>query len=144
MSRALPILVLLGVPAARAEADPEPPSTAARELRALQGTWTAVRLRVKGKEAPPPRAGSYTFAGSTLTITADKYEWTYKVRIDARARPFTIELVSEGEERGTHHTFKVEKGKLFLCRGVPGPDDVRNDVFTGESRPVLILSRERQ
>ena len=137
------------------EADPEPPGGSG-ELKKLQGTWTITHI-MSGTTKAAMRSGrmTYTFDGDKVTVKLppltkgkDDRTATFKVKIDAKKEPHTIELVPEGGERGTGAIYKVEKGELFLAPGRPkGKKDDRSIVFpkdfSGEAGPVYVLKREK-
>jgi uncharacterized protein (TIGR03067 family) len=121
-------LCALAALAGRAD-EAEPPGEKA-ELKKLQGTWKVTKVLLGTREAEPRNVMTWTFDGdklvSTTTGTAagrGKFEdkWTYKVKIDTKKKPHTIELVPEQDKfvrKGVAMAgiYKIEKGELYLAR----------------------------
>jgi uncharacterized protein (TIGR03067 family) len=105
------------------------------------------------RELKTPPGLTYTFDGDKLTREtasgkAKGSKQTYKVKIDTKRRPHTIELVPLGAARGQVGVYKIEKGELYLttgrtkggknARGVVTPKD-----FSGDGEPVYVMTREK-
>lgn len=132
------LLALTGL--ARADDDdPEPPRGAA--FRKLQGTWTSVRIIMKGEEVARTTI-SYKFTKDKVVYTLTKgktKDMTLKVD---RKRHDLIEM-SPDQGKTLRFFFKIEKGELYLT---PAPSDdpkVKPD-FSGKAGSVLILKQEKQ
>jgi uncharacterized protein (TIGR03067 family) len=140
---ALLALCALAALAGRADdPDPEPPATAKAELAKLKGTWTVTKSLAGKRELKMPPGLTYTFDGDKLTREtasgkAKGSKQTYKVKIDTKRRPHTIELVPESGKRGPVGIYKIEKGELSLAwGGRKAPADL-----SGQGAPVLVLKR---
>jgi uncharacterized protein (TIGR03067 family) len=142
-------------------ADPEPPGDAKAELKKLKGTWTVTKAVFGGREAKAPPGMTYTlmtytFDGDKLTRTTpfgkvytndkgkgiDERKQAYKVKIDTKKKPYTIEMIPEGKDKGQVGIFKVEKGELHLATGrVKGqvPAD-----FKGADVAVMVMARKKK
>jgi uncharacterized protein (TIGR03067 family) len=156
-------LCALAAAAGRA-AEAEPPSEKA-ELNKLKGTWKVTKLLAGDGFTSPSREASYRFDGDKLTrMTFRRFprergrrgrgggNWplrvTYKVKIDTKKQPHTIELTPErgripGSGRwGLTQTgiYKIEKGELYLALG--RPRKVPKD-FKGEAGEVYVMTREK-
>jgi uncharacterized protein (TIGR03067 family) len=135
---ALLALCALAAVAGRADdPEPEPPGGAAG-LRALKGTWAVTRMLAKDDVFMARVGTTYTFDGDKLTRTTPATgKQTYKVKIDTKKRPHTIELIPEGAKKGTVGFYKVEKGELYLALGSGrAPADL-----SGKGAPVLVMMR---
>jgi uncharacterized protein (TIGR03067 family) len=135
------------------EADPEPDTTKA-ELKKLQGTWTVTKVWIKGKEREPSLKMTWAFDGDKLTwavrpakakgpgTVGYKGTVTYKVKVDTKKKPYTIEMTPEkGKDKGKGQPglFKFEKGELYLALGRgEAPKD-----FKGDDAPVYVMTREK-
>src|SRR5262245_14231326 len=95
--------------------DPEPPARGGPELRKLRGKWTVMTRKFRGKEVPTPKelAMTYEFDGDKVTVKNARTEYVAKVKLDAKARPATLELTREDTKATTKMAFKVEKGELY-------------------------------
>src|SRR5438128_2151842 len=68
-----------------------------KDREKLQGTWVATSLRLRGKDGPPPTAGStWVFSKEKITVLGgpkkDQY-WTYK--LDAATSPKEIDITEQ-------------------------------------------------
>src|SRR4051794_39250113 len=84
-------------------ADEPKPDAAAKELEALQGTWTMVSFEVNGEAAPEEqvKTGRLVVKGSTYTPTLGDKRVTLTMVLDPSLTPRTIDLTPvEGPEKG--------------------------------------------
>jgi uncharacterized protein (TIGR03067 family) len=127
-------------------ADPEPPGGGKAELKKLKGTWTVTKALWNNHGQRAPIGLTYTFDGDKLTCEtpqwrAEVVRTTYKVTIDTKKRPHTIELIREGAKSGQVGIYKIEKGELYLTMGLLAkmvPKD-----FKGDDAPVYVMKREK-
>jgi uncharacterized protein (TIGR03067 family) len=132
--------------------DPEPPDGGKAELKKLKGTWTATKILDGGveEEAPAGRL-TFTFEGSTLKRrlvggTNAGGLRSYRVKIDTKKKPHTIELAPEGGGAAQPGIYKVEKGELYLALGRParfGKGAVAPKDFSGDDYVALVMTREK-
>lgn len=130
---------------AHADDDPEPPG--GPSLRKLEGKWTLTRRVLRGKETKGGGTLSYEFDGDKVTVDTGTMKYTAKVKVDARKKPTVLELTREGQKSPTRSEFKIEKGELFLVpvsRKGLGIVEKLEDVFKGETRPLMVLKREKK
>jgi uncharacterized protein (TIGR03067 family) len=149
MRRAFVVALALSVfvVAARADDDdPEPPGGSS--LRALRGKWTVTRRIFRGKEMKTnAAAATYEFDGDKVTVDTGKLHYVAKVKVDAKKKPATLELSRDDAKGPSKMAFKIEKGELYLALTPPngGLGDVKGeDVFKGETRPLMVLKREKK
>ena len=151
-------LCALAAAAVRAD-DPEPPDDVKAELKKLQGTWTVTKIRDGTRETKPLTGLTFTFDGDKLLTTQigltkrktkDKYDLkeSFKVKIDAKKKPHTIDLVPDGKGIGMVGIYKIEKGELYIARGLPGPGKAakapeRPKDFEGEGVLVYVMTRQK-
>src|SRR5262245_60228763 len=124
------LLALCAMAALAGRADDPEPDTAKGELKKLKGTWKVTKVLLGTREAEPRNVMTWTFDGDKLVSTTTgtvrdkgKFEQTqtYKVKIDTKKKPHTIELVPEKgkfgrEASGMAGIYKIEKGELYLAR----------------------------
>jgi uncharacterized protein (TIGR03067 family) len=142
---ALLALCALAAVAGRAD-DAEPAADAKAELKKLQGAWTVTKVRANGKEREPRVRLRFTFTGDKLRRVSgpdkDKeiFSETFKVKLDTKKKPHTIELIDQVRRNNRAGVYKIEKGELFLALGTPkkAPKD-----FKGEFEPVYVMTREK-
>jgi uncharacterized protein (TIGR03067 family) len=140
-SAVLALCALAALAGRAADPDPEPPGGAA-ELKKLQGTWAVTKMLAKGDEFEPRAGMTYTFDGDKLTrarpVTGrGGLKQTFKVKLDTRRRPHTIELIPEGADKGQTGVYKLVKGELYLAMGTArAPADL-----SGKGAPVLVMKR---
>lgn len=111
---ALGAALVLGVGTVRALAADEAATDA---LKSLKGTWVSD----EGIDS------SWTFEGESLKATVNGLDYTCKVKVDAKAKPATIDLaIDDGPEDAKGKTskciYKLEGEKLTLCVSLPGKD----------------------
>jgi len=142
---ALSILVLAlagGWARTEEDVDPEPQTGGLSQLR---GKWVVSRMIFSGKDGKTS-AGSYTFEGNKVTVQSGKLTYTATVKIDTRKKPATLELIRDELKSTRTMPFKVENGELFLA--IPafkgGDGNPKAEDFSGESRPVMVLTREKK
>jgi uncharacterized protein (TIGR03067 family) len=150
-SAALALCVL----AAAGRADDPEPDAAKAELKRLQGTWTVTKV-ISDKGKSPPVA-TFTFNGDKVRRATSqpgaaggggkgaRRALTYKVKINTKATPHTIELTTQlWKSRKWTFTesgvYKFEKGELHLALGAGknGPKD-----FKGKVGAVYVMTREK-
>src|SRR5262245_9628635 len=137
---ALLALCALAALAGRADDEAEP-ADAKAGLKKVRGTWAVTKTLVQGEERTGGGKLTYTFDSDKLTWRSrtakgpGRAKWggvtvTYKVKVDTRKKPYTIELTPERIGRGQPELkgkgqpglFKVEKGLLYpALRGRAGP-----------------------
>jgi uncharacterized protein (TIGR03067 family) len=141
--------------------DPEPPGGANAELKKLKGTWTVTKAILGKRELKVARPGlTFTFDGDKLTRATPfgklkgnvkgkgNRTLEYKVKIDTKKKPHTIELIGEGAKSGPVGIYKIEKGELFLAHPLTKDGKgVRVAVvpkdFSGDDAPVYVMTREK-
>src|SRR5262245_38320344 len=102
----LSLVGLAAVAAPGADPDPEPPDGGKAELKKLKGEWTVTSAVFGGREMKAPPGMTYTFDGDKLTRTTpfgkavDGRKQTFKVKLDTKKKPHTIELIPEGKAKG--------------------------------------------
>jgi uncharacterized protein (TIGR03067 family) len=139
-------LCLLCASHARADDDPEPPDKGGALLRQLKGKWTVTRRVLRGKETKGGGTLTYEFDGDKVTVDTGSMKYTATVKVDAKKKPAVLELTREGAKAPTRSEFKIEKGELYL---VPVPKyglgvvEKEEDAFKGETRPLMVLKREK-
>jgi hypothetical protein len=122
-----------------ADPSPEPP---ADSLKELQGTWKARAILVRGTKKTLDVV--YTFDKGKATLTSAKSKAPRKMTVVAdKSRKGLFEMKPEGGTRAVKYFFKVEKGELYLSPVRPGVADPKPD-FSGDTAPVLILTREKK
>jgi uncharacterized protein (TIGR03067 family) len=138
------VALLAAAPPQRAgDVDPEPPANPKAALRAIQGTWKAVKLEHNGKANKGPfREGIWVFEGKEITLRDERgKEWfkgTFVLGRDRRARTIDITWAKGKTQKGI---YKIEKGALTLSRGA----DERPKGFTdaGKAGKPGLLTLER-
>src|SRR5262245_27676917 len=150
------LLALCALAALAGRADEADPPDAKAELKKLQGTWRVPRQVRGGRELksklPPPL--TYTFDGDKLVTTNTFFtrdrlveKQAYKVKIDTKKEPHTIDLVPDGKGFGMAGIYKIEKGELYLARGRPvfgkGAPAMPKD-FKGEGVLVNVMKRQKE
>src|SRR5262245_35841085 len=111
-------LCALAALAGRAD-EADPPADAKAELKKLQGAWAVTKVRADGKERGPTVPLRFTFNGDRLRRVSgpdkDKktHSETFKVKLDTRKRPHTIELIDQTRRDHQAGAYKIEKGQLF-------------------------------
>ena len=121
-----------------ADPDPEP---SGGSLRRLEGVWRHRAVLERGKE----RAAdvTYTFAKGRVTYSVGGDGGTREAAlVPDKRRKDIIELKGE-RGRPARYLFKFEKDKLYLRPIPPGDADPKPD-FSGNTAPVLILTREKK
>src|SRR5262245_32635693 len=147
-------LCALAALAGRAD-DPEPPGGAAAELKKLKGTWVVTKSLVNGEDRKERGKLTWSFDGDKLTWTGRTTKGpgtarggvgvataTYKVKVDTKKKPHTIELTPEGKGNCQPGVFKVEKGLLYLALSVAKSGKASED-FTGTRGTVYVMTREK-
>ena len=131
--------------AARAEdVDPEPPGNGRAELRKLRGKWTLTR-RVFGRtEKKGPFATTYEFDGNKVTVANANSKYAATVKVDAKKNPLVLHLTREDTKTTSRIAFKIDKGELFLVFLPPKNNAQADEDFSGMSRPLVVLTREKQ
>jgi uncharacterized protein (TIGR03067 family) len=149
MRRAFLVALALSVFAVAARADdddPEPPGGSS--LRALRGKWTVTRRVFRGKEMKTSAAtATYEFDGAKVTVDTGKLHYTAKVKVDAKKKPAMLELSRDDTNGTSKMAFKIDKGELYLALTPPkgvGGEVKEEDVFKGETRPLMVLKREKK
>ena len=149
-------LCALAALAGRAD-DPEPPDDKKAELKKLKGTWAITRVVMEGKEWKQRSDTTYAFDGNKLVATTTafaegkgKFESTesFKVKIDTKKKPHTIDLVPDGKYPGLMGIYKIEKGELYIAKGWregigKAAKVVRPKDFKGDGVGVYVLTREK-
>ena len=140
-------LCLLCASHARADDDPEPPGKGDTLLRQLKGKWTVTRRVLQGRETKGGATLTYEFDGDKVTVVTGNMKYTAKVKVDAKKKPAVLELTREGAKAPTRSGFKIEKGELYLVPAVSKKglgEEKEEDVFKGETRPLMVLKREKK
>lgn len=107
---------------------------AAKDLKAMQGTWVMVGLEVNGQKVPQDK-----LEGAVLTIKRDVYTVQVKKRnpqtctitLDPKKTPRAIDMVfQEGEKKDKLHKaiYRFVGDKLEIARGL-NADQERPDQF---------------
>src|SRR4051794_5774781 len=84
-------------------ADEPKPDAAAKELEALQGTWTMVSFEANGAAVPEEQVntGRLVVKGNTYTPTLGDKRVTLTIVLDPSQTPCTIDLTPvEGPQKG--------------------------------------------
>ena len=105
------------------------------------------RRVLRGKETRGAATLTYEFDGDKVTVETGKTKYAAKVKVDARKKPAVLELTREGQNVASRMEFEIEKGELYLVpvpRKGPGGGGKEEDVFKGETRPLMVLKRERK
>jgi uncharacterized protein (TIGR03067 family) len=156
----LALCALAGAAGRAADPDPEPPGGANAELRKLKGKWTVTKVLSGTRELKLSPEMTFTFDGDKLTRSTSlgkpkgnvkgKVERSvkYRVKIDTKKKPHTIEMIPEDGKNGPVGIYKIEKGELYLALGRPtGPKGktvyVAPKDFKGEAGPVYVMTREK-
>jgi uncharacterized protein (TIGR03067 family) len=119
-----------------------------KDSEKLQGTWVATSLRLRGKDGPPPPAGStWVIADDRITVVGgpkkDRY-WTY--RLDAAARPKEIDITEkkDGKEgEVTRGIYRLEGNFFTLAHSISGPKGPRPVSFDDKDAVVITLKRQK-
>jgi uncharacterized protein (TIGR03067 family) len=129
---------------------PEKPPGAEKELRRLQGRWSATDMEYEGKKEPADLVKTFkvVFRGDLLTIEAYG-ETKARVRLDATRRPAAIDLVSLkdlGNATPGIYEFSGDTLKLCLPAWRPGgkPRERPADFTThipGSGLTLIVLMR---
>jgi hypothetical protein len=122
----------------RADDDPEPPNSGARQLL---GKWQSYK-RLSGGGEGAFTTTSYDFAKGKVTC-----QYGSKQKITTQERTFQIDrkrgailMTYNGMTR--RHFYKFEKGELLLTIDRSNDSDAKPD-FTGKTSVVLILKKEK-
>jgi uncharacterized protein (TIGR03067 family) len=147
--RFIPCLLILSLAVpARADDDPEPPGKGGTLLRQLKGKWTVTRRVLQGRETKGGATLTYEFDGDKVTVDTGNMKYTAKVKVDAKKKKSAVlELTREGAKAPTRSEFKIEKGELYLVPAVSKKglgEEKEEDVFKGETRPLMVLKREKK
>jgi uncharacterized protein (TIGR03067 family) len=147
-------LALCAVAAVAGRADDaEPPADVKAELKKLRGAWTI--SRAIPAERKPSFKVTYTFDGGELKRViyqtakdeggkGRRTVFTYKVKIDTKAKPPKIKLTRTGARAGgagLAGVYKLEKGELFLALG-EGRSPAKD--FRGEAEGVRVYMMTRE
>src|SRR5262245_1997145 len=123
---------------------------AAKELKALQGTWVMVNLEVNGKDVPLNKLD-----GTVLTIKADQYivnvkdktTTTCKIAIDPKQDPKHFDMIFlEGEKKDKVHKgiYRLDGDKLQLARGLNADQDRPMQFATWPDTNYFVVTWKRQ
>jgi uncharacterized protein (TIGR03067 family) len=133
--------------------EPDPPDGAEAELKKLKGTWAVTRAVREGTEAKPRPGLAFTFDGDKVTqslpdgrVKGQVLKQTYKVKIDTKKKPHTIELTTESGKTGMVGIYKIEKGRLHLALGQPvkgGKGAVAPKDFSGDDYVAYVMTPEK-
>jgi uncharacterized protein (TIGR03067 family) len=141
------ILALCALVALAGRADDPEPDKTKEELKRLKGTWTVTRWVSKKRELRGTPVMTYTFDGDKVTKESPAgkgktLKATFKVKIDAKKKPYRIELVPDGTSVTLAGIYKIEQGELYLAVGgvqIEAPKD-----FNGDTRPVYVMTRKKE
>jgi uncharacterized protein (TIGR03067 family) len=140
MNRIIPAAVLFFAACGLSAADALP-------LEQLEGSYQAVSVNRDGKDEPADRVSTVKakIAADELTITVKDKSFPAKIKIDAKAKPATIDIApSDGPDKG--HTFpgiyKVEDGRLVIAFTEKG--DRPTEFKGGDGVLLLTLKREKK
>ena len=136
MKRFAMMALLMVVPAFASAADDKPVGP--------EGTYKVTGLMHKGTK--PPGDPSELITG--VTITGDKIkikmfgeEKVATIKVDAKAKPATIDLIpDDGDKKGEtlKGIWKIEKGVLTIVVA-EGKDDKRPENFDGKGEEEMLL-----
>ncbi len=144
MIAALTLALLLSVPAAADEPDPEPASSAQADLKKMQGTWEIVRAERNGRPSEKETKGVVVIIHKDRLVIRDpnsKNDEAVTIKLDAKKKPRQIDLTIEKRRRETVlGIYKFEKGELTLVFGEPGQP--RPKGFAAVSRGKLVLKKQ--
>jgi len=123
---------------------------AAKDLKAMQGSWVMVELEVNGQKVPMDK-----LEGAVLTVKGGMYSVKVKKRdpqictitLDAKKSPRHIDMVfQEGEKKDKLHKaiYRFDGGKLHIARGL-NADQERPDQFaTWPDTNYFVVTWQRQ
>jgi uncharacterized protein (TIGR03067 family) len=138
--------LLIALAPLAAEADAEPKTTPAAELKALEGTWEVVTYEVKGK----PAAGESRVA--TIVISAGKIdlhetgEPDHPIKVDPTKSPKAIDVYIVGAMKAKAHVkgiYELKEGELKLCLPLSMEAD-RPAKFSSQNYHRLYVMRRKQ
>ena len=109
-------------------------------LADLEGSYKAVALTRDGKDEPADTVGSIAvkIAADELTFTVKDKTFPAKIKVDAKAKPATIDIApSDGPEKGRTFLgiYKLEKGELMIAFAERGE---RPTAFKGDNGTLLV------
>ncbi|WP_406697063.1 TIGR03067 domain-containing protein [Singulisphaera sp. Ch08] len=118
----------------------------ARELTALQGSWSLVSLDVNGESlSDQPEAPSLLVSNALYVTVRDGRRTSYGFRLEPSTDPKAIELTLEnGPDKGQilKGIYKLEGDLFTVCHGLTPQDDRPVEFSTGaESGHTLIVWR---
>jgi len=106
----------------------------------LDGTWVVVSMLKEGKQDDDIKGDKVTFKDGKLNVkNPDKNkdeQGTYK--LDASAKPKTIDIMPAGSDKAIVGIYKVEGDKLIVC-GSHEPGGTRPTEFSSKEGSGLML-----
>src|SRR5947207_4222433 len=99
----------------------EPKKAEKKDVSELEGTWVVVKMVRGGQENDGAQGDELTIAGNQFTVKRKNGDMKGTVKLDAKAKPKTIDLVlTDGPQQGTAQgIFKLDKDRLTLCLNPP-------------------------
>lgn len=116
-----------------------------KDLQPFQGTWKAVAGKKGGENAPLEELAKLglTFAGDKLTISERGRDKVGSFKVDPKADPKTIDLISPDGE-AIKGIYKFDKDGKLTIGFVKGNGAERPKTFDDKEAAFLTLEKEKK
>jgi len=111
-------VLLIALASTAIGADPEPKTTPAADLKALEGTWKVVTHEVNGKKAPDASRIKKVVISAGKIDLYEKGQPDYPIKVDPTKDPKAIDVYIIGAMKAKAHVkgiYELKKGELRLC-----------------------------
>jgi uncharacterized protein (TIGR03067 family) len=127
--------------------DPEPPTSSARDQKAMQGDWKVVTMERDGKPEPAAEAEKYAVAikDDKIIVKEAGRDEEASFALDARKNPRHITIKPRGDKQ-VLGIYKLDKDTLTICFNKDGAAD-RPKEFSTKGKmgySLIVLKRAKK